>query len=369
MTITKKFKSILVLTLIAVALFASGCTEENPSAEEIATQMMDKQDSIQDYSYTMHMTSYAEGKTEEIECKYMFKKPDKFKEIITRPGEGDQIDVSDGEIAWSYFQDTNTVLKEKLPNNSGAPKEDYINTINEFLNDHNVTLLGVESVDGRTAYLLEIIPKETDRDYELISKIKIWVDQETWMPLRYEFYNADGNLTDKNEIRDLKVNTGIPDSEFQFEIPDGAKIVDLGEIKPYEELSLEEARNRASFKILTPEYLPEGYKFSYSIITNNSEYSSDPDSHYETVELIYAKEGASIKASIVLTETVYKNASTYSIFMSNGTDVKINGTEGKYVSGEAKTLRWKLGDINLLLGVPLEEDEIFKIAESISEKS
>ncbi len=37
--------------------------------------------------------------------------------------------------------------------------------------------------------------------------------------------------------------------------------------------------------------------------------------------------------------------------------------------GKQKTLRWKLGDINLLLGVPLEEDEIFKIAESISEKS
>ena len=96
------------------------------------------------------------------------------------------------------------------------------------------------------------LQKKQDGDYELIYKTKIWVDQETWMPLRYETYNGDGNLTMKLEIRDLKVNTGIPDSEFKFEIPTGAKIVDLGEIKPPEELSLEEARKKASFKILTP---------------------------------------------------------------------------------------------------------------------
>lgn len=95
------------------------------------------------------------------------------------------------------------------------------------------------------------------------------------MPLRYETYNSDGNLTMKLEIQDLKVNAGISDSEFKFEISKGAKIVDLGEIKPPEELSLEEARTKASFKILTPEYLPEGYEFNNSMIYNNSQFSPE----------------------------------------------------------------------------------------------
>lgn len=371
MIITKELKSVLVLAFIAIVLFGSGCTEKNLSAEEIATQMVDKQNSIQDYSYTMYMTSYTEGKTEEIESKLMFKKPDKYKEIITESGKDTQITVSDGEVSWSYHPDSNMVTKMKLPNDfEPQKKEDYINTINDFLIDNNVTLLGLENVDGRATYLLKITPKEIGKDEGIRSKIiKIWVDQETWMPLRYEFYNADGTLTDKNEIRDLKVNTGIPDSEFKFEIPDGAEIVDFGEIEPYEELSLEEARNKASFKLLLPEYLPEDYKFNYSVITNNSKHSPDPDSHYETVELIYTKEGASRRDSIILIETVYENVSFAPVVIS-GTDIKINGVEGKCISEEETTrLMWMLGDVNLLLGTPLEMNETLKIAESISEKS
>ena len=68
-----------MLTFITVALFASGCTEKNLSAEQIATEMMDKQNNTQDYSYTMHMTSYFGGKTEETESKTMFKKPNMLK--------------------------------------------------------------------------------------------------------------------------------------------------------------------------------------------------------------------------------------------------------------------------------------------------
>jgi outer membrane lipoprotein-sorting protein len=366
MITTKEFRSMLVLTFITVALVASGCTEKNLSAEEIATKMLDKENSIQDYSYTMHMTSYIGGETKEIESKTMFKKPNMIRSIVTEPGKENQtISVSDGQSLWSYTPDTNTVTKIKLSKASEPTKNDYVNIVGEFLNDTNVTLLGVENIDGRTTFLLETIPKETDGDYELIYKTKIWVDQETWMPLKYETYNGSGNPTMKLEIRDLKVNTGIPDSEFKFKVPSGAKIVDMGEIKPPEELSLEEARKKASFKILTPEYLPEGYEFSNSMIYNNSKFSSEGQTS-ETVELTYTED----KASISLTETVSKNQSSGAAVMDKSEDIMINGIEGKYISmGKMKLLRWKLGDVNLSLCASLEKDEMLKIAESISEKT
>ncbi|MGB9929240.1 MAG: outer membrane lipoprotein-sorting protein [Methanosarcina sp.] len=362
MITTKKFRSILVLAFITVALFASGCTEKNLGAEEIAAQMMDKQNNIQDSSYTMHITSYLGGKAQESESNIITKKPNMFKEIVTESGkENKTISVSDGKIAWSYNPDTNTATKIKLPEISEPTKNEYTGIIGEFLNDTNVTLLGVESVDERATYLLETTPKEKDRDYALMYKTKIWVDQETWMPLRFETYNSNGNLTMELEIRDLKVNTGIPDSEFKFEVPNGAKIVDLGEIKPPEELSLEEARKRASFEILTPKYLPEGYKFNYSMIFNNSEFSPEGQI-FETVELIYTKN----EASISLAETIYKNQSSDAAAMEEGDDIKINGINGKYVSmGKMKLLTWKLGEVNLYLSSSLEKNEVLKIAESI----
>ena len=61
--IKKIFKSIFLLIFITLALFTSGCTEKNLDAEDIATQMLEKQDSIQDYSYTMHSTYYTGEKT------------------------------------------------------------------------------------------------------------------------------------------------------------------------------------------------------------------------------------------------------------------------------------------------------------------
>jgi outer membrane lipoprotein-sorting protein len=363
MIATKKLKSMLVLMLVTIALFASGCTEKNLSAEQIAAQMINKENSTQDYSYTMHITTYFGGETKEIESKNIFKKPNMFKDITTESGKDNQtISISDGKIAWSYTPDTNTVTKIKLSKASELTKNDYTNIIDNFLNDTNVTVLGVENVDGRKTYLLETTPKEDDGDYELIYKTKIWVDQETWMPLKYEAYNGDGNLTMKLEIQDLKVNTGIPESEFKFEIPKGAKIVDLGEIKLPEELSLEEAKKKASFEILTPEYLPEGYEFNNSMIYNNSEFSTGNQS-FETVELVYTKD----KSTIDLAETVTKNQSSDAVVMDEGNDVKINGVEGKYVSlGKTKMLTWKLGNVDLFLSTPLEKEEMLKIAESIS---
>ena len=68
-----------------------------------------------------------------------------------------------------------------------------------------------------------------------------------------------------------KLNTGISDSEFEFEVPEGAeiKVIDLEDFKAPEEMSLEEAREKVSFEILIPEYIPEGYVLNYTMVYDN----------------------------------------------------------------------------------------------------
>lgn len=56
--------------------------------------------------------------------------------------------------------------------------------------------------------------------------------------LKYEFYDEDGNLMMVSEYKDLEVNTGIPDSEFVFNIPEGAKVATFESFA--EEMPLEE---------------------------------------------------------------------------------------------------------------------------------
>lgn len=257
--VNKISKSLILLFFVTFTLFASGCTEKNLSADEIAAQMMEKENNIEDYSYVMNATYYYGEKTTTTEFKTMFKKPNLVKNIAMESGkENGTYFVSDGEFAWTYAPDTNTVIKTKIPEAQKLGKSEYSQFIGEFLNDTNVTLLGMEDVDNRSAFILETTPKEKAEDYQLVGRTKIWVDKETWTPLKYEVYDSNKNLTIKIEIRDLKVNTGIPDSEFVFDIPEGAKIktMNLEEVlKQPEELTLEEARKQASFEILTKQAL------------------------------------------------------------------------------------------------------------------
>ncbi|NLN44278.1 MAG: outer membrane lipoprotein-sorting protein [Methanosarcina sp.] len=358
-------KALFLLALVILAIFTSGCTEKELSAEEITIKMLEKQDSIEDYSYTMHMTSYIGEKVVENELKTIYKKPHLLKNFIEGPGgKAETLVLSDGEFRWTYDSRTNTVMKTRIPETRELTENDYLSIIKISLNDTDLSLLGTEKIEGREAYLLMATPKEIGEQAPEYS-VKVWIDKETWMFLGYEMYDANGKPVSKVEIRDLKVNIGIPDSEFEFKIPEGATIKtrEPGSVELPEELSLEEAKERVRFKILIPEYLPEGYEFSHAAAYNTNETAPDGQAA-ETVVLKYMKK----EESIVITETVYEAESPDTAIMNTAEEVSINGAEGKYLSlGNIKVLKWKLGSVDLGMTAPLEKAELLRIAESVSE--
>lgn len=367
----KTLTTLTLLVLLFPVLFVSGCTEEL-SAEKIAEQMQEKEDNIQDYSYTMQMTSYFGEETRESEVRILQKKPNKSKTVSIKPEEeAGAIVVSDGEFIWTYDPKTNFVMKMELPDPLDTWEMDYVGIIGELLNETEVSLLGVEKIDGRPAYLLETSPKEEKKEEKertrLIDGTKLWVDKETWIPLRYEMYDSNGDMVMELEIRDLKINTDIPDSEFVFEIPEGAtvKTVDMSSFEIPGEMTLEEARESAGFEILIPEYLPEGYEFNHATAYNNSEFVPDGQAT-ETVILRYMKE----EESIAISEIICEGQAPEAAIMNTAEDIVINGRNGKYLSlGDMNILEWKIRDINLSLTSSLEKDEMLKIAESIRENA
>lgn len=358
-------KALFLLALVILSIFTSGCTEKELSAEEIAAKMLEKQDSIEDYSYTMHMTSYIGEKSVESEFKTIYKKPHMIKNFIEEPGkEAETLVLSDGEFRWTYDPGTNTVMKTRISETRELTENDYLSIIKVSLNDTDLSLLGTEKIEGREAYLLMATPKETGEQAPEYS-MKVWIDKETWMFLGYEMYDDKGKPVSKVEIRDLKVNIGIPDSEFEFKIPEGATIKtrEPGSIEPPEELSLEETKERVGFEILTPEYLPEGYEFSHAAVYNTSETAPEGQA-YEAVILKYTKG----EESISITEAVYEGQAPESAIMDTAEDVSINGAEGRYLSlGGINVLKWKLGSVDLCMTASLEKAELLRIAEPISE--
>ncbi|TFH04242.1 MAG: outer membrane lipoprotein carrier protein LolA [Methanosarcina sp.] len=270
---TKTVLPVLIVVLIAttLALFTSGCgekltvekeiTEEKGlTVEEIAENIQQKEGNIKDYSCIIHLNLFFEGEALEREFEVMCKKPDMYRILTKKPGkETEKVEISDGEYMWTYYPWKNTTIKVKLPETSGpeekeseekesAEKESGENSgtgfIEDLLNDSSVSLLGTEEIDGRPAYLLGKNSEEKGDEGEEEGaqpgyREKFWIDKETGTLLRYETYDDSENLTLKFEIRDMKINMGIQDSEFEFEAPEGTKVEnrDFGKSYPPENLT------------------------------------------------------------------------------------------------------------------------------------
>ncbi|AKB23780.1 hypothetical protein MSMTP_0311 [Methanosarcina sp. MTP4] len=255
MTTRKRLTTLILLLLLVPALFASGCEDKGLAAEkeltleEIAAQMQQKEDNINDYSYTLNLNLDFEGETLENEFEVLARKPDMYRILTKKPGkEPEKVEVSNGEYMWTYYPWKNTAIEVKLPETSEPEEKEpaekdsgensEIGLIGGLLNENRTTLLGTEEIDGRPAYLLGKNPEEERDENEEGEgeeeeeeegalpgyREKFWIDKETGMLLRYETYDSSGNLTVKYEIRDLKINTDIPDSEFEFEVPEGVTV-------------------------------------------------------------------------------------------------------------------------------------------------
>ena len=348
-----KKTGIILLAVVIIALI-SGCTE-NMSAEQIAQKMKEKQDSIKDFSATMVITSSFGGKDEMAKAKIMNKMPDKSRIEYLEPAEtAGQVMVSDGKTIWTYDPKKNEVTKMDMPKiNMTISEQDYTRSIKELLNQTDISYLGADKFEERSVYLIKASPGNGSVSMGIY--YNMWVDSETWMPLKMEMFDKNDKLVISTEYRDIKFNTGIPDSEFEFKVPEGAKVVTREPPAPPKQMTLEEARGDVNFTVLSPSYLPEGYTFDSATV-----------SRYDTKEflsLTYQKGSE----NLILSEETKDDENPPPEF-GDVEKVSINGTDGKIISGFGgnKILSWSSGSIELtMISSTLSREEMIKIAGSI----
>jgi outer membrane lipoprotein-sorting protein len=85
----------------------------------------------------------------------------------------------------------------------------------------SVALSGEQELDGRKVVLLELTPK-TDQVRSQISKIEMWVDEASWLPLQQKFYEAGSGDYLIFHYSDIKKNVKIEDSRFKADWPKNA---------------------------------------------------------------------------------------------------------------------------------------------------
>lgn len=95
-----------------------------------------------------------------------------------------------------------------------------------ILKSYEVKLAGEEELDNRKTFLLELTPKSEEIRRQ-ITKIQMWIDQSSWLPLQQKFFQATAGDYFLFHYTNIMKNLKISDSKFK---PDWPK--DVNRVKP-----------------------------------------------------------------------------------------------------------------------------------------
>ncbi len=205
-----------VVMLISLGLAPEFCRAEN--AQEVLARMKKKYDTVRDAQLTFlrHETFVLAKTDSRVSGTLLIKKHNKYRVELS-----DRTIVTDGNTVWSYVLSSKQVLvnKYKLDGNALTPER----VLAAAPNDYSATIIGDEKIGRTQTRLLKLVPID---EASLVETMKLWVDTATWLIKRVEIVDINGNRT-VYLVNDMKINIGIPDSRFTFEIPKGVETVDL----------------------------------------------------------------------------------------------------------------------------------------------
>jgi outer membrane lipoprotein carrier protein len=133
--------------------------------------------------------------------------------------------VIDGEHVWVYTPSTvpDQVLRLKAP--SGGPVYGY-NLLAWFLDRpaerYEAKYLREDKLGSRAVDVVELTPAVPDLPFE---RAVIWLDRQDGLPRRLEITEKSGALRSL-ALSNLRANSRVPDSTFEFKVPAGARVVD-----------------------------------------------------------------------------------------------------------------------------------------------
>jgi outer membrane lipoprotein-sorting protein len=87
-----------------------------------------------------------------------------------------------------------------------------------ILKSYDVTLTGEDEVDHRKTLVLELTPKSEDIRRQ-ISKIQMWIDPSSWLPLQQKFFEGGSGDYFMSHYSNMMKNLNISESKFKQDWP------------------------------------------------------------------------------------------------------------------------------------------------------
>jgi outer membrane lipoprotein-sorting protein len=221
-------RSKLIFTIIALttaAVAPAGGSHANGKLDEILANMQKAAGSITSIQAKIDQLKRdlqiggIEKYSGEIFFKHTAKGNDKVKIVYSMP-KGQTIWVV-GETITLYQAEINQAIV--TTRSAAASKGDEFafiatpySSVPDLKRQYDIVYAG----DDQGMAKLELTPKAKSS----IRKLTLWVDQSSWLPIKYTVVESGGNPTTFT-LSGVKKNQGISDSTFKVDLPKGTKIV------------------------------------------------------------------------------------------------------------------------------------------------
>jgi outer membrane lipoprotein carrier protein len=146
------------------------------------------------------------------------RQPDRFLMRFSDP-DGDII-VSDGDHFWIYYPSVDARQVIRTSGGGAQGLDLHAQFIGDPVSRFQATSHGQESVQGRTAHVLTLVPRQP-MGYR---SMKVWIDEQDHLVRRFELTEENGAVR-SFLLSDLTVNPSLPDRLFQFTPPAGAQVI------------------------------------------------------------------------------------------------------------------------------------------------
>ena len=204
------------IIMIILSLTFSGWAQ---SIDDIVEEIQERYEDLQNLSAEFVQSEYFKltGSKNETRGKIYVKNGIKYR-LETE----DRIIVTDGESVWTYSIFNNQVLVDRAKKNDGSmlPRD----LLFKYPREYYASLLDKVVYNDEDYYIVKLDPKEETQGY--VKTMKIWVNCDSYLISKVEYTDFNDN-TSTFAIQKIDIEKVLPDSFFNFQIPEGVEVVDL----------------------------------------------------------------------------------------------------------------------------------------------
>jgi outer membrane lipoprotein carrier protein len=195
------------------------------SGQAILTEIQNQYEKTNDFeaSFVQEYIGKVMRQSQKGEGKVFFKKKGMMRWDYRLPN---QKIISDGQTLWFYQPEENQVLIS--PADKMIKEFGFLVGQGDLRRDFKLIHMN-ESPAGKEDHIfIEMAPKES---HPAVSKLSLLVNKKTYLVVQVDVFDGLGNVT-RTRFTDMKTNTNLSNSSFQFQVPPGTEVIRMQDSPP-----------------------------------------------------------------------------------------------------------------------------------------